>query len=52
MRSCVLLTKATCEPDNVDEPVLQVTRSVGRFTKPVPLIVTVCELGEPVTGLR
>ena len=48
--NCVLLTKVTCDPDSVDEPPVQVTRSVGRFTKPVPLIVTVWALGDPVTG--
>ena len=50
IRSCVLLTKVTCDPDRVDEPPVQVTSSVGAFTKPVPLIVIVCPLVDPVTG--
>jgi hypothetical protein len=50
IRSCVLLTNVTADAASVDEPVLQVTNTVGSFTKFAPLIVTVCELVEPVTG--
>ena len=48
--SCVLLTNVTCPDDNVDDPPVQVTKTVGLSTKFVPLIVTVCALVEPVTG--
>jgi hypothetical protein len=46
----VLLTNVTCPDDNVDDPPVQVTTTVGLSTKFVPLIVTVCALVEPVSG--
>jgi hypothetical protein len=48
--NCVLLMNVTAAAGSVTEPVDQVSRTVGLFTKPVPLIVTVCPLVEPVTG--
>jgi hypothetical protein len=48
--NCVLLTKVTCVDDSVEDPPVQVTNTVGLFTKFAPLIVTVCTLVEPVTG--
>jgi hypothetical protein len=50
IRNCVLLTKVTCDPDSVVEPPVHVTKSVGAFTKPVPLIVMLWALADPVTG--
>ena len=46
----VLLTNVTCYAASVEDPPVQVTKTVGLFTKFVPLIVTVCALVEPVTG--
>jgi len=48
--SCVLLTNVTCVGDSVDDPPVQVTNTLGLFTKFVPLIVIVCALVDPVTG--
>jgi hypothetical protein len=50
IRSCVLLTNVTCPDDSVDDPPVQVTKTVGLSTKFVPLIVIVCALVDPVTG--
>jgi hypothetical protein len=48
--SCVLFRNVTADVGIVAEPPVQVTKTVGLFTKPVPLMVTVCPLFEPVTG--
>lgn len=50
IRNCVLLTKATCAPESVADPPVQVTSSVGGFTKPMPLMITGCGVLEPATG--
>ena len=48
--SCVLLMKLTSLELSVFEPPVQVTKTVGMLTNPVPLMVTGWELLDPGTG--
>ena len=46
--SGMLLRKVTSPGVSVFDPPVQVTKTVGLFTKPVPLIVIVCTLLDPL----